>query len=334
MTSRERIINALHFEKPDRVPRDLWLLAGATFFKKADVDELRRRFAMDMECAPVKTPRLPHMKGEWAEAGVHIDAWGCEFQNIQRGVVGEVKNPLVKEWSDLDKVKPPYSLVGAGMEDVASFCRASDKFILSGGVNLFERMQFIRGSENLYVDLAAGEPELYALRDMIHKFNMAYLEAWLKTPVDALSLFDDWGSQQTLLIRPRQWREFFKPCYAEYTRMIRGAGKHVFMHSDGNIMDIYEDLIEIGVSAINSQLFCMPIEEIGRRFKGRITFWGEIDRQRLLPFGTPEECRQAVRRLYRNLSHNGGGVIAQFEYGMETQLANACAVFEEWEKAG
>lgn len=334
MTSKDRMLAALNFQKPDRVPRNLWALDGAVLFHNDKLEQLRKQFPMDMDYAPVDLPPLPHIKGKWTEPGIHIDAWGCEFQNLQRGVVGEVKNPLVREWSELDKVKPPWPYVGAGMERVNDFCRAGDKFVMGGGVILFERMQYIRGSENLYADLAEDAPEVYPLRDIVHKYNLAYLEAWLKTPVDALSVADDWGSQRSLLIRPDKWREFFKPCYADYARMARDAGKYLFMHSDGYIMDIYEDLIEIGVNAVNSQLFCMPIEEIGQRFKGRITFWGEIDRQHLMPFGTPDQCRQAVRRVYANLAAAGGGVIAQFEYGLETKFENAVAVFDEWEHVG
>jgi uroporphyrinogen decarboxylase len=112
--------------------------------------------------------------------------------------------------------------------------------------------------------------------------------------------------------------------------MIRGAGKHVFFHSDGMIADIIPDLVEIGVSALNSQLFCMDIEEIGRRFKGRITFWGEIDRQHVLPFGTPDQARAAVRRVRAALDDGTGGVIAQCEWGLRDPFENIAAVFEEW----
>jgi hypothetical protein len=102
------------------------------------------------------------------------------------------------------------------------------------------------------------------------------------------------------------------------------------MHSDGCIFDIYEDLIEIEIDAINSQLFCMDIEEIGRRFKGRITFWGEIDRQHILPFGTVDEARAAVQRVVENLNSPEGGVIAEFELGAGARLANADAIFQAW----
>ncbi len=332
MTSKERVLRTLHFQKPDRVPRDLWTLPGAWIHQKENLEKLCGQFERDFAGPPVSPPRLPHMKGERTETGICVDEWNCEFHNLQPGIVGEVKNPLVKNWSDLDKVKPPYAWVGAGMEKVNEFCNASGCFTLSPTVGIFERMQYIRGSENLYVDLGEKPAELYELRDIIHKFNLAYLEPWLKSSVDAITLMDDWGSQWSLLIRPEQWREFFKPCYAQYTKMAHDAGKHVFMHSDGYIVDIYEDLIEIGVNAVNSQLFCMPIEDLGKKFKGRITFWGEMDRQNLLPFGAESQIRQAVRRIYNNLSANGGGVIAQFEYGLETKFQNAQATFDEWNK--
>ena len=97
-------------------------------------------------------------------------------------------------------------------------------------------------------------------------------------------------------------------------------------------IDIYEDLIEIGVDAINSQLFCMDIEEIGRQFAGRITFWGEIDRQHVMHTGTVAEVHAAVQRVIAALYRPAGGVIAQFELGADP-LANADAVFQMWETA-
>jgi uroporphyrinogen decarboxylase len=150
--------------------------------------------------------------------------------------------------------------------------------------------------------------------------------------VEAIFFMDDWGAQNSLLISPDAWRELFKPLYADYCKIAHDAGKYVFMHSDGCIFDIYEDLIEIGVDAINSQLFTMDIEEIGKRFKGRITFWGEIDRQHILPSPDVEVARRAVRRVADALYDGHGGVVAQFEFGVAARIENAYAIFEEWEK--
>jgi hypothetical protein len=88
-----------------------------------------------------------------------------------------------------------------------------------------------------------------------------------------------------------------------------------------------EDLVTLGFDAINSQLFCMDIEDLGKKFKGRITFWGELDRQHVLPFGKPEEVKEAVRRVRRALDTGRGGVIAQMQFGKFENIEEA---FEAW----
>jgi hypothetical protein len=101
------------------------------------------------------------------------------------------------------------------------------------------------------------------------------------------------------------------------------------MHSDGNISEIIPDLIEIGIDALNSQLFCMDIEELGKKFRGKITFWGEIDRQTILPHGNKEEIKNAVALIFNNLYLNGG-VIGQCEFGPSAKPENIFHVFESW----
>ena len=104
------------------------------------------------------------------------------------------------------------------------------------------------------------------------------------------------------------------------------------MHSDGNIEQIFPDLAEIGVDAVNSQLFCMDLERIARNVKGKITFWGEIDRQHVLPSADPQAGRQAVREVARHLYDPRGGIIAQLEFGLGANPAVVASVYDEWEK--
>jgi uroporphyrinogen-III decarboxylase len=187
--------------------------------------------------------------------------------------------------------------------------------------------------ENALVDVMKERADFMSLLERIHHHYLAEAEAWVSTEVDALAIMDDWGCQHSLLVAPDQWRRLFKPLYREYSEIAHRHGKYVFMHSDGNIIEILDDLIEVGIDAINAQIFCMGIEELGRRFRGRVTFWGEIDRQHLLACGTPEQVADAVASVYENL-YADGGVIAQCEFGPGAQPDNVRQVFAAWEAIG
>jgi len=335
LTPRELVYRTLRFEPTPRVPRQLWALPWARQHYPDELAAIQRDFPEDIGEPTFEFPQLPHMQGKPTAIGTCVDEWGCVFTNIQEGIIGEVKTPLVQSYeSDLDKVRPPDAWIGqvAGVNEA---CEQSDRFMIFGPhVNPFERLQYIRGSENVFMDLMDQPAGVFELLDRIHSWNLAMIDTWVKTDVDAIAFADDWGAQRSLLIRPAMWREIFKPMYQEYISQIHKAGKFVFMHSDGHIFDIYEDLIEIGVNAINSQLFCMDIEEIGRRFKGRICFWGEIDRQHILPHGATDDVRKAVQSVAHALYDGSGGVIAQCEFGPGAKPDNVRSVFDEWNHIG
>jgi len=332
---RELVFRALRFEPTPRVPRQLWALPWAERNYPDELAAIRRDFPDDIASPPGDYPRLAHMRGDPHMPGTYVDEWGCEFTNIYPGVIGEVKNSLIASYkSDLDKLRPPDQWIDA-VDGVNEACSQTKCFMLGlPRVNPFERMQWIRGPENLLMDLIEQPAGFFQLRDRVHSWNLAMIEGWARTDVDAIGWSDDWGTQRATLISPDLWRELFKPLYLEYVDRIHAAGKFAFMHSDGHIIEIYEDLIEVGVDAINSQLFCMDIDEIGRRFKGRICFWGEIDRQDILPHGSVDAVRDAVRRVARALYNGCGGVIAQCEFGPGAKPENVQAVFAEWNRIG
>ncbi|MHB9035754.1 MAG: uroporphyrinogen decarboxylase family protein [Armatimonadota bacterium] len=335
MTSRERVINTLNHHPVDRAPRNLWALAGVRDHRQDEVAGLQERFPMDFAPPTHSYGAAKRARGVPCEVGEYTDEWGCVWHVGERGVIGEVKECPLTKWPSLDHYELPWEILdNADFSEVNKSCAESDLFMIAGThVRPFERMQFLRGTENLFMDLAYGVPEVYRLRDMLHEFFLKNIYMWAKTDVDGIVFLDDWGSQTSLLISPVQWREFFKPLYKDYCDMIHSAGKKAFFHSDGQISSIYPDLIEIGVDAVNSQLFCMDIEELGKNYGGKITFWGEIDRQNVLPFGTTEDVRAAVRRVRAALDKGKGGVIAQCEWGLDTPVENVAAVFDEWSKA-
>ncbi|MCX6928328.1 MAG: methyltransferase [Verrucomicrobia bacterium] len=319
--------------QPDRPPRHTWFLPIAEReHGAAAIRDFKARWPDDFGTPNVAIPAVEALRqGDIYAAGTYVDEWGCEFLNLQAGVIGEVKEPLISDWPRLDDLRLPEACLQVDRAAVNAACRASGQFLISDGFpRPFERLQFLRGTENVYLDLAAESPELRELLHRIHGHYCRELVLWARTDVDGLVFIDDWGSQNRLLIRPEMWRRWFKPLYLDYVNIAHSAGKKIFMHSDGHIAAIYQDLVEIGVDAINSQLFCMDLEDIGTRFQGRIAFWGEIDRQHILPFGTTDEVRAAVRRLAEATYDPSGGVIAQFEFGPGCKLENAHAVHEEW----
>jgi hypothetical protein len=335
MTSRERVLRTLEFNSPDRAPRDLWLLPVAKINNgEAAIAAFQQRWPLDITQCCVGRPKARRATGDPYAPGTATDEWGCVYENVVAGVHGEVKHPLLDDYAKLKDIQPPVEFLELDFDQINAWCRQTDKFVFaSGWARPFERMQFIRGTENLMMDIAEDSAEFHALVDLVHGFFLKQYRLWARTEVDALAMMDDWGSQNSLLIAPATWRRLFKPLYAEYVKIAHDSGKKFFMHSDGYINDIYEDLIEIGVDAINSQLFCMDIEDIGRRCRGKITFWGEIDRQHILPHGTTDEVRAAVRRVHANLWQDGG-CIAQFSFEGETRIPNAEAVFDEWQWLG
>jgi len=331
MTPRELVLRSLEFDGPARIPRQMWLLPWATQHHGGWVRCIEKRFPNDLIGCPYFCRRPVPGRGDPYAVGTCVDEWGCTFVNRQAGIIGEVKQPLVACWDDMEKVREPIEALTVDTGEVAAFCRQTDRFVMAPCCpRPFERLQFLRGTENVMMDLASGAPGLGGLLDRIHRFYLKEVRLWCGTDVDGVMFMDDWGTQRALLISPAMWREAFKPLYRDYIDMIHAAGKKAFMHSDGWIVDIIEDLIELGLDALNAQVFCMGLEPLGVRFGGRIAFWGEIDRQHLLPNGSRAEVTQAVRQFNACFYHNGG-LIAQLEFGPGANPENVYAAFEAWD---
>ena len=335
MTSRELVYKTLEFEnKTGRAPRQLWALPWAENNYPDEYRAIVRDYPPDIIGAEAAHKKKGIARGSAFETGDSSDDWGCRFTNIQRGVHGEVKDPIVppddEDWEDTSKVHIPEEWLSFEIDEVNRFCAATDKFVLSGCCpRPFEQLQFIRGSENLFMDLALQPAGLFSFIGKMHQFYCELLEKWAKTDIDALNMMDDWGTQRGLLIHPDTWAEIFMPLYKDYIDIAHRAGKKMFMHSDGHTLAIYPHLVELGLDAFNSQIFCMGIDELVP-YKGKITFWGEVDRQHLLPEASTDDIHRAIEKVHDRLWHNGG-CIAQCEFGAGAKPENVRQVFSSWD---
>jgi len=331
LNPRDLVKNTLNFAKPERIPRQLWTLPWAEARYPEMIEKIHKEHADDIIYAPpYYKEELPQV-GEKYKKGIFFDEWGCKFENLQDGIRGEVKDHLIKTWNDIKKIHIPKERLSINIKKINKFCRDTNKFVLPSTIQRpFERMQFLRRTDNLFIDLIEQAKEFKKLIGEIHEFYKEEIRLWCKTDIDGIFLMDDWGMQNSLLINPKLWKKIFKPIYKDYINIAHKNGKYAFMHSDGYTMAIIPELIEIGLDAFNTQLFCMNIEEIGRKFRGKITFWGEIDRQYLLPNGTIIDIDRAVERVFSNLYANGG-IIGQCEFGPGAKPENVLEVYKAWD---
>ena len=332
MNPRSLVHATLEFEnKTNRAPKHLWYLPWAETRYPAEIAALRRDYPDDIVGCPSKHAPSPVAKGDIYAAGESTDDWGCVFTGIQPGIIGEVRHPIVddEEWEDVSRVHIPVEQLAFDKDEANAFCRGTDKFVHSGCCpRIFEQLQFIRGTEQLYIDLLTQPPGFLAFMDKMKVFYLELAERWAQTEVDALFFMDDWGSQKSLLISPALWSELFLPFYKELIDIAHRHGKKAFMHSDGHILSVLPLLADAGLDAVNSQIFCMGIDEVAA-YAGKITFWGELDRQNLLAHATPGEVKAAVREVRAKLWKNGG-CIAQCEFGIGGRPENVRAMFEAW----
>ena len=330
MNSRELVFRTLNFDFPQRIARQCWLLPWAEKKYPDDAARLAKEFPDDIIPAPGMYTKPQKFSGNKYDEGYYTDEWGCRFLNIQEGLIGVPSEPLIKTWDQLGCLKPPQEMLAVDAKMVNAFCRATDKFIYSNSwVRPYERYQFIRTTELAMIDIAEESPEMKELIKIIHDHYLKEVEAWAKTDIDAIGIMDDWGMQKGMMVSPEYFRKYYKKIYKEYVEIAHHYKKYVFMHSDGNITEIIPDLIEVGIDALNSQLFCMNIEELGNRLRGKITFWGEIDRQNILVNGNKTEIEEAVNLVFNNL-YSEGGVIGQCEFGPAAKPENIFYVFEAW----
>lgn len=195
----------------------------------------------------------------------------------------------------------------------------------------FEKAYFARGIENFLADLA-GEPAFSKrLLDKIIEKNLVMIENVLYLPgVHGILLGSDWGSQKSMLMSPKIWREMIAPGEKKEYDLIKQSGKHVWVHSCGSIEPIIPDLVAMGLDVLNPiQPECMDIHALKDRFGDKLSFWGGVSTQQTLPYGTPEQVRRETAEVVKHMGRGGGYITAPAqEIQADVPLANIYALIE------
>jgi uroporphyrinogen decarboxylase len=181
------------------------------------------------------------------------------------------------------------------------------------GFSTFDYSWLIRGYEPFLADLACGEESVQILMDRVSDTIADLLKNLAARGVDIVGVGEDVGSQTALIMSPNTWRKEIKPRFRKIIQAAKSAKPDVlfFYHSDGKIETIIPDLIEIGVDILNPvQPECMDPVEIKKKFGDKLAFWGGVGTQTTLPFGKPQDVREAVQKLFRTVGKGGGFVCA------------------------
>jgi uroporphyrinogen decarboxylase len=329
MTSRELVIKTLNHEPVPRVPRDLWIPTGEDSVRADELAEMNVRYPSDVLTSEV----VPfHAKPAHGKSGDFTDAWGCVWHASHDNLTTELKHSPLADASKIASCQLPAGLLDRSRFAKASkLCPTTNRFVLAWSeVRPFDRLRFLRGTDAAMVDLARGTKEIRNLLAMLHDFACKELELWASTEVDGVGFRDDWGSPDGLLIAPEMWRELFRPMYRDYCKILHAHDKFVFFHSNGDIFDLFGDLVKLDVDAIHSQLHLMNAERLAKRYRGRVTFWGEVDCQDLQNPERVKEFLETSMAVRKALDFGHGGVIAQCPWNHGVRIQTIASFFEQW----
>lgn len=238
-----------------------------------------------------------------------------------------VANPL--RGADFDKVRryiwpdgtDPAIAVGLADEVRTVFAESSAALVLDAriGNGFLNTGAILEGYEDFLMDLAFDPDKTSYIMDRVLELKINYFDTLLNEIGDQVHIvreLDDLGGQQGLLISPEMYREFIKPRQKKLFDFIKqkAPGVKIHFHSCGSVYHIIPDLIEVGVDIINpvqvSAAF-MDTARLKKEFGREITFWGGgVDTQHVLPYGTPQEVRDDVKRRIDDLAPGGGFVFA------------------------
>jgi uroporphyrinogen decarboxylase len=331
MFSRDRVLRALNHRPLDRAPRDLWLSSVVRTEKPDEVAEIDARFPSDMLHVRAKNLEAKCSRPK-SNADPQVDAWGCASQHGPHGDNTTLAAPPLAGRVSAAGYEPPVELLDpARFANVDATCEGTGRFVLAtSDVRPANRLRLLYGPDAAVNELCDGNNDVRALLARLHVFFLKEIETWAKTQVDGVVLGEDltWlsGSGGRLKI----WRTLFKPLFRDYCNMLHRHDKFAFFLSDGACGDALEDLAEIGIDAVHAQWPPDEFERAAARYRGRLTFWGGVERKTVEPPSHSSGVREAVLRIRKAADFGGGGLISQLLWDCQTPLENIVAYFEEW----
>ena len=354
MNHRDRVLTALNHQEPDRCPMQVSFTPEFATRLEADMKlkgqglhnphgggntyDLERALNEDMLLTSVGWVNGYYQNG-YQDMESYRDEWGVTWRTVEyktRFGVGKYTEPFghpLSDDSDLDAYSPPDpnrpELYVEAERTVRDF--HSDYWIVGvTPTTIFECAWALRGYEQLMIDMAADSEKANRVMDFPFHYHMAVTQKLVRLGVDMIWLGDDVGGQMTMLVSPKMWRTYLKPRMAELIASLRAINPRIKIayHTDGVVDPIIPELIEIGIDILNPiQPMAMDPVKLKNDFGDRLCFWGSMDIQQTLPFGTPDDVKDEVLLRLRTIGRGGGLLIGPtHNLQLDTPLENFWAM--------
>ncbi|MBS3736208.1 MAG: uroporphyrinogen decarboxylase family protein [Candidatus Bipolaricaulota bacterium] len=327
MNSKDRVLKAISGREPDRVPIDVWYTPemrekmadhlgvddSRASEEKYYPDPVQLELGNDLLITTVGPAASYYMSDE----EYYEDEWGIGWRQVDygKGIYTEpYKHPLA-EIEDPDEFEIPDFSKDERYEEANYLVdKFGDTHAIVGEISctIFELSWYLRGFERVLRDFHTNKDFVKKYFDKLKKWAKTAGTKLVESGVDIIFLGDDVGSQDQMLISPDTFREFLKPVYAELFESFRDVKPDVKVafHTDGNVMPIIGDYVEIGVDILNPiQPQALAPDQVKRKFGDELTLWGSIDNQSTVPFGTPEDVKKEVVSRLKNVAPGGGLIL-------------------------
>jgi uroporphyrinogen decarboxylase len=356
MKHRERVLTALKHAEPDRCPMQISFTPEFAARLEADLQirgqgihnphgggntyELERALDEDMLLTSVGWVNGYYQEG-YQDVEQYQDEWGVTWRTIEyqtRFGLGKYTEPFGHPLADeaaIDSYLPPNPYRPELYFEAERVIREYKNEYWIVGVTpttIFESAWALRGYEQLMMDMAADPAVANRVLDLSYRYHLDVTQQLVRMGVDMIWLGDDVGGQRAMLMSPKMWRTYLKPRMAELIASLRAINPQVKIayHTDGVVYPIIDELIEIGIDVLNPiQPLAMDPVKLKHDYGDRLCFWGSIDLQHTMPFGSPEDVKKEVRERLNTLGRAGSLIIGPtHNLQLDTPLENFWALVD------
>jgi uroporphyrinogen decarboxylase len=337
-------LKTIYFDTPEWTPCNVGLMPATWMKYRDDLEEIVlahprlfpgfKRGDVDFDFKVLPNPLY--------ELGHFTDCWGTVWENIERGLDSHPIGFPLENWDALESyVRPdPLTEDSFGPRDwdqvklTLDEARARGDIATAGGLQhgfMYMRLFYLRRFENLMIDMATDDPRLQKVIGMVEGYNSAVIRKNLELGPEMMGFGDDLGLQRILPMGPALWRKYIKPSYDRMFAPCRAVDMPIRLHTDGHVVEIIPDLIEVGVRLLNPQIRANGLDGLVKMAKGHVALHQDLDRQ-LFPFATPSEIEDHIGEVFEALYLPEGGLMLHAECEPDVSLDNIEVICKTLEK--